>query len=107
MVGCKWVRAAATVTSHRLWFGRKVSSVVSPSSVGLEEGAFGASSVAIRSARVVDLTDVSGVIVLVIGSVSTVPAFLPLVLALQTLMLLFRALVLLDSGASLVVPDLG
>jgi hypothetical protein len=88
--------------SHRRWFDGKVSSVVSPSSVGLGGDAFGASSMATRSRHVVGPSDAFDVVVLVIGSVFTMHSFLLLVLAL-------RLLVLLASGAarrplSLVVP---
>jgi hypothetical protein len=93
---CRWVGVAATAVSHCLCIRRKVLSVVSPSSIGLEEGAFGASSVATRSGHVVGPTDASTVVVLVIGSISIMHAFLQLVLAFQEL-----ALVLLVSGTAL------
>jgi hypothetical protein len=73
------IRAA----SHLLGFRRKVSSIVSPLSVGLEKGAFIALSVDTMSAHAVGPSDASVVAVLVIGSVST----MPLVLALRTLLL--------------------
>jgi hypothetical protein len=107
--GCRWVGAAATAVSHRICIRRKVSSGASPSSVGLEEGAFGASSVATRLGHVVGPLDAFAAIVLAIGSISAMRAFLQHVLALWTLMLILRMLVLLVSGAtlcpfSLVVP---
>jgi hypothetical protein len=74
--GRRWVEAAATTVGRRLCIGRKVSSIVSLSSVGLEEGAFGASTVATRPGRAVGPTDASVAVVLVIGSISTVRAFL-------------------------------
>jgi hypothetical protein len=64
--------------SQRICFTRKVSSVVSPSSVGLEGGVLGASSVTTRSAHVVGLSDASVVAVLVTGSVSVVLVLPPL-----------------------------
>jgi hypothetical protein len=102
------VAALATI-HHRLCFGRKVSGVVSPSSVGLEGVVFSASSVATRSAHVVGPSDASVVIVLATRSDYVVCALLLLVLALRTLVLVLRMLVLLVSGAtlrplSLVVP---
>jgi hypothetical protein len=107
--GCKWVMVDALTVGHRLCFGRKVSSVVSPSSVGLEGGDFGASSVATKSAHVMGPLDASDVAVLVIGSDSAVHALLLPVLAPRTVVLVLRMLVLLASGAtlhslSLVVP---
>jgi hypothetical protein len=104
MAGCKWVGVAAMAMSHRLCIRRKVSSVVSPSSVGLEEGAFSASSVATRLGHVVGPIDTSAAVVLVIGSVSVVRAFLELVLALQKLMLILWTLGLLVSGTALCLP---
>jgi hypothetical protein len=102
---CRWVEAAAPTTSHLLYFIRKLSSVVSPSSIGLEGGAFASSSVATRSAHVVDPLDASVVIVLVIGS----DFAMPLVLVLRTLILVLRMLLLLASGVvhclfGLVIP---
>jgi hypothetical protein len=101
MNGCRWVRAADPAASRRLWFRRKVSSVVLPSSVGLGEDAFAASSVVIRLTHVVSPSDASAVVVLVIGSVFVVHAFLLPVLALRTLVLVLRTLVLLASGVTL------
>jgi hypothetical protein len=75
---CSWVGAAAPAVSQRLCFTRRVSSVVSPSSVGLEGDVSGASSLTTRSAHVVGPSDASVVAVLVIGSVSVVLVFLPL-----------------------------
>jgi hypothetical protein len=105
----RWVKAVVVTVGHQLRIGRKVSSVVSLSSVGLEEGAFGASSVATRSGHAVGPTDASVAVVLVIGSVSAVRAFLQLILALRMLVLVRRILALLVSRAalcllSLVVP---
>jgi hypothetical protein len=77
-VGCRWVGAATPAASQRLCFERKVSSVVSPSSVGLEGGVSGASSVTTRSTHVVGPLDASDVAVLVTGNVSVVLVFLPL-----------------------------
>jgi hypothetical protein len=107
-----WVhvgRAVALAASHRLCFERKVLSVVWPSSIGLEGDAFGASSVTIRSTHAAVPSNASVVTILVIGSIFVVHGFLPLVLALQTLVLVLRMLLLLASGAalrslSLVVP---
>ncbi|KAK1649921.1 hypothetical protein QYE76_067726 [Lolium multiflorum] len=81
----RWVREADLAASLHLCFGRKASSVVSPSSIGLGGDAFGASSVATRSAHVASPSDSSVVVVLVGGSVSVVHAFPPLVLTLRTL----------------------
>jgi hypothetical protein len=80
-----WVqvgRAAALATKHRLCCERKVASLVWLSSVGIAGDVFGASSVATRSAHDVSSSDVFDVAVLVIGSISAVRLFLPLVLAL-------------------------
>jgi hypothetical protein len=74
--GCRWVEAAATIMGRRLCIRRKVLSVVSLSSIGLEEGAFDASTVATRSGRAMGPTDASVAVVLVIGSVSAVRTFL-------------------------------
>jgi hypothetical protein len=103
------VKAAVTVASHRLCLGRKVLSVVSPSSVWLEGGAFGASSMDTRSAYAVGPTDAFAVAVLVTERVSVVHSFLLLVLALRTLGLVLLTFVLLASRftlctLSLVVP---
>jgi hypothetical protein len=84
-VGCRRVEAAVPAASHCLCFDKKLSSGVSPSSGGLGGDVFDASSVATRSAHVVSLSDASVVVVLVIGSVSVVRAFRPLVLALRIL----------------------
>ena len=73
-VGCRLVGAAVPTARHRLHFGMKVSTVVSPSSVGREEGVFGALSMATRSAHVEGPSDVSDVIGLVIGRGSVVLA---------------------------------
>jgi hypothetical protein len=79
------------------------------SSVGLEGDVFGALSVTIRSTHVVSPSNASVFVVLDIGSVSAVRAFLPTVRALRTPVLVRRTLVLLASRAalrllSLVVP---
>jgi hypothetical protein len=99
--GCRWVEAAATTMGRHLCIRRKVSSVVSLSSVGLEEGAFGASPVATRSGRAMGPTDASVAVVLVIGSVSAMRAFLQLVLAVRILMVVRQMLVLLVSRVAL------
>jgi hypothetical protein len=98
MDGCRWVRAAARAVSHHLCFVRKVLSVASPSSVGLDGDAFVAYSVTTKSAHVMSPSDASVVVVLVIGSVSVMHAFPPLVLALWTLVLVLWTLVLFASG---------
>jgi hypothetical protein len=65
----------------------KVSSVASPSSVGLEEGASVVSNVVIGSAHVVSLLDVFAVVALVIGRGSVMLAFQLLAPALRSLAL--------------------
>src|SRR4051812_44691598 len=87
IAGCMWVGKAALATSRRLCFKRKFLSIVSPSSVGLEGDAFGASSLATRSAHVVSPSGAFVIVALVIGSDSAMHAFLPLVIALRTLVL--------------------
>jgi hypothetical protein len=99
--GCRWVRAAAPVASHRLCLRRNLSTVVSPSSVGLGGDAFGASSVIITSTHAASPSNASAAVVLVIGSVSVERAFLSPALALQTLVLVLWTIVLLASGATL------
>ena len=71
----------------------KVSSVASPSSVGLEEGAFVASSVATKSVHAVSHSDAFAVVALVIGRGSVV-------LALRSLAVALRSHVLLVSEAA-------
>ena len=99
--GCRWIGAAVHAVRHRLRFGKKASTIASPSSVGLEGGVFAASSMATRSANVMGPSYASDVVVLVIGSVSAVRALLLLVLALRILGLVLQTLVLLASEAAL------
>jgi hypothetical protein len=82
---------------------------VSPSSVGLKGGAFGASSMDTRPASAMGPTDAIAVIVLVTESVSVMLSFLLLVIALRTLGLVLQMFILLASrvalcALSLVVP---
>ena len=119
--GCMWVGVAATTEVLPLIHQRrvlsaagvlrpsgrgKVSSVALPSSVGLEEGAFVASSVATKSALVVVLSDASVVVSLVIGRGSVVLALRLLVIALQLPALALRSLVLLLRQAALRLSSL-
>ena len=67
MDGCMWIGGAAPAETFVLRFQAKVLSVASPSSVGLEEGAFVASSVATKSAHAVGRLDASVVVSPVIG----------------------------------------
>jgi len=69
----------------------KVSSVALPSSVGLEEGAFVASSVATKSAHAVVPSDAFVVVSLVIGRGSVVFALLLLTITLRALALALRS----------------
>jgi hypothetical protein len=92
---------AALATSHRrLCFGRKASSIVSVSSVGLVGDAFGASSVTTRSTHAVRPPGASGVVVRSCRAFFSArfPTSRP---ALRTLVLVHRMHVLLASGAAL------
>ncbi|KAK1617757.1 hypothetical protein QYE76_023274 [Lolium multiflorum] len=110
MTGYRWVEAAAPAESHRLCLGRKASSVVSLSRVRLVEDAFGASSMATKSAHVVSLPYASVVVVLVTASVFAMHPFPSLVLTLRMLILVLWMHTPLASRAalrphSLVVPQ--
>jgi hypothetical protein len=101
-VGCRWVGAAAPATSQRLCFERKVSSVVLLSSVGLEGGVSGGSSVTTRPARVVGgHLDASIVVVLGTESISAVLVFLPPLVKRWSVVFVLWSLLLLASGAAL------
>ena len=84
----------------------KVSSVASPSSVGIVVDAFVASSVAIKLALAVSFSDVFVAVALVIGRGSVVLAPRLFVIVLRLLVLALRSLVLLTSEATLRPPGL-
>ena len=89
-----WVGATALAEVLPQSRQGKVLSVASPSGVGLEEGASVASSMAIKLAHVVSLSDVFVVVALAIGI-----GFV--VLALRLLTYALRSLVLVASEATL------
>jgi hypothetical protein len=100
--GSRWVGVAALVVallpSHHLYSGTKLSSVASPSSVGLEEGVSVASSGDTRSAHAATISDAYVAVALVIGRGSVALALRSLALVLQLLAL--RPLVLLVREAA-------
>ena len=83
-----WVGGAVAAETLPASRRGKVSSVASPSSVGLEEGAFVASSVATKSVHAVIHSDAFAVVALVIGRGSVVLALRLLAIALRSLALL-------------------